>query len=46
MPRIDYDDDDRDDTPATDWRRRLTARGLAMLAASARLHEYLRARVP
>ncbi len=26
----------------TDWRRRLTARGLAMLAASARLDDYLR----
>ncbi|MFD9704771.1 TioE family transcriptional regulator [Lentzea sp. NPDC059081] len=29
-----------------DWRRRLTARGLAMLAASARLDDYLRARAP
>ncbi|MET9224756.1 TioE family transcriptional regulator [Lentzea sp. NPDC003310] len=29
-----------------DWRSRLTARGLAMLAASARLHEYLAARAP
>ncbi|MDX3656749.1 hypothetical protein PV646_05470 [Streptomyces sp. ID05-26A] len=29
----------------TDWRR-LTARGLAMLAASARLNEYLNARAP
>ncbi|SMC69847.1 TioE family transcriptional regulator [Lentzea albidocapillata] len=28
-------------TALTDWRRRLTARGLAMLAASARLNEYL-----
>ncbi|NKE59136.1 MerR family DNA-binding transcriptional regulator [Lentzea sp. PSKA42] len=30
----------------TDWRRRLTAQGLAMLAASARLNEYLSARAP
>ncbi|ANZ37969.1 MerR family transcriptional regulator [Lentzea guizhouensis] len=30
----------------TDWRRRLTARGLAMLAASARLNDYLSARAP
>lgn len=29
-----------------DWRRRLTARGLAMLAASARLNEYLSVREP
>ncbi|MDX8054691.1 TioE family transcriptional regulator [Lentzea sp. BCCO 10_0798] len=29
-----------------DWRRRLTARGLAMLAASARLNDYLTARAP
>lgn len=29
-----------------DWRRRLTARGLAMLAASAKLNEYLNARAP
>ncbi len=29
-----------------DWRRRLTARGLAMLAASARLNDYLSARAP
>ncbi len=28
----------------SDWRRRLTARGLAMLAASARLNDYLSAR--
>lgn len=28
----------------TDWRRRLTAQGLAMLAASARLNDYLNAR--
>ena len=30
----------------TDWRRRLTTQGLAMLAASARLNEYLNARAP
>ncbi|WP_229905035.1 TioE family transcriptional regulator [Lentzea cavernae] len=30
----------------TDWRRRLTAQGMAMLAASARLSEYLNARAP
>ncbi|WP_053738358.1 TioE family transcriptional regulator [Nocardia sp. NRRL S-836] len=30
----------------TDWRSRLTARGLAMLAASARLNDYLTARAP
>ncbi|MEU3647641.1 TioE family transcriptional regulator [Lentzea sp. NPDC034063] len=29
-----------------DWRRRLTRQGLAMLAASARLNEYLNARAP
>ncbi|SDF94261.1 DNA-binding transcriptional regulator, MerR family [Lentzea fradiae] len=29
-----------------DWRRRLTARGLAMLTASARLNDYLSARAP
>ncbi|SES41976.1 DNA-binding transcriptional regulator, MerR family [Lentzea albida] len=29
-----------------DWRRRLTAQGLAMLAAAARLNEYLNARAP
>lgn len=29
-----------------DWRRRLTERGLAMLAAAARLHEYLDRRQP
>ena len=29
-----------------DWRRRLTAQGLAMLAASAKLSEYLTARAP
>ena len=29
-----------------DWRRRLTAQGLAMLAASAKLNEYLTARAP
>ncbi|MDX8143009.1 TioE family transcriptional regulator [Lentzea sp. BCCO 10_0061] len=29
-----------------DWRRRLTAQGLAMLAASAKLNEYLNARAP
>ncbi|MFS8096350.1 hypothetical protein LFM09_04350 [Lentzea alba] len=30
----------------TDWRRRLTAQGLAMITASARLSDYLTAREP